>query len=326
MLNYRVVLKETTRVKMMSKPVSVIVPTYCGSQTLTELVTRIVQSDWWTPESEVLLVDDGNTDNTWSVIRSISTENHQVQGLRLSRNFGQHAALLAGIRHAQHDICLTLDDDLQNPPEEATKLLHALSGSDVVYGVPREKQHSRMRTVTTRVSKAFLRYALGYSHATNISSFRAFRTSLRNGFAENLGPGVSIDSLLNWSTSQFGVVVVEHHERRQGRSNYGVRGLIRFMTDLATGYSVRPLRAAMGLGLTIIATGFATLVWVLIRALLSGSPVPGFPFLVVLISVFSGTQLVILGVLGQYIGHMHFRVMNRPTYVISDNTRVLSHE
>lgn len=310
----------------MNKPVSVIVPTYCGSSTLAELVTRIVQSDWWSPESEILLVDDGNIDDTWSVIRSISTQNHQVQGLRLSRNFGQHAALLAGIRHARHDICLTLDDDLQNPPEEAAKLLCALSDLDVVYGVPREKQQPKIRTITTRLSKTFLRYTLGYSHATSISSFRAFRTSLRDGFAANLGPGVSIDSLLNWSTSQFGVVVVEHHERRQGRSNYRVRELVRFMVDLATGYSVRPLRAAMGLGLTIIATGFAILLWVLVRALLSGSSVPGFPFLVVLISVFSGTQLVILGVLGQYVGHMHFRVMNRPTYVISDNTKVLSNE
>ena len=310
-----------TRLRTVGDLVSVVIPTFCGATTLPELISRILKSEWWETDNEIILVDDGNTDDTWPVICAITASTPQVHGIRLARNFGQHAALLAGIRLARHDICVTLDDDLQNPPEEIGELLGALSNFDVVYGIPRNRKQTLLRKSLSRLSKLVLRYSLGYEHATSISSFRAFRTSLRNGFAENLGPGISLDSLLNWSTSRFGTVRVEHHERKSGRSNYSSRSLFRFLIDCATGYSVRPLRVATNIGLGTITISFCVFLWVLGRAMLFGSSVPGFPFLVALISMLSGTQLVLLGVLGQYIGHMHFRVMNRPTYVILEQTK-----
>ena len=271
----------------------------------------------------MIIVDDGNIDYTWETIRELSAADRRVRGLRLGRNVGQHAALLAGVRHAVNSITVTLDDDLQNPPEEVPRLLAALTqGIDVVYGVPDERKQSSWRNLTSLSSKFAMRTLLGFQSATDISSFRVFRTRLRDSFQQDLGPGVSLDALLDWSTTKFCSVEVRHDVRAEGRSNYNFRKLFRFMLDTATGYSTVPLRLATTLGLTTVLLSIGVLAWVLGRPLLTGDSVPGFPFLAATIAIFSGVQLVVLGVLGQYIGRMHFRVMNKPTYTIADRTDI----
>jgi undecaprenyl-phosphate 4-deoxy-4-formamido-L-arabinose transferase len=276
---------------------------------------------WFTSGSEIIIVDDGNTDDTWQVVRELSLSNKQVCGLRLGRNFGQHAALLAGVRRAEKPVVVTLDDDLQNPPEEVPKMLAALSDDvDVVYGLPERRRQSAWRNFTSASSKLLMRYALGFLRATEISAFRVFRTRLRDSFDGDLGPGVSMDALLNWSTTRFVSVEVKHDERKQGSSNYSFRKLLRFMLDTATGYSTVPLRFATGLGLVTVTLSVFVLGWVLWRPLTTGESVPGFPFLATTIAIFSGVQLIVLGVLGQYIGRMHFRVMAKPTYTVAEKT------
>lgn len=299
--------------------VSVVVPTYRSPNTLSRLVDEITGATWWNDDSEIIIVDDGNVDGTWAALQSITATHQCVRAMRLSRNFGQHAALLAGIREARSQIVVTLDDDLQNPPAEAEKLLTALRDDvDVVYGTPRVVGQGAWRRFSSALSKYLMKVSLGFEHAEYISSFRAFRTSLRDGFAENLGPGVSIDAMLNWSTTRFANVEVEHRSRESGTSNYNFWTLLRFMFDTATGYSTAPLRAATGLGLVTVLLSIGVLVWVVGRPLVTGDAVPGFPFLAATIAIFSGTQLIVLGVLGQYLGRMHFRVMNKPSYTIAD--------
>jgi undecaprenyl-phosphate 4-deoxy-4-formamido-L-arabinose transferase len=295
--------------------ISVVVPVFQTTTTLEHLVNRLkrVLSD----KDEIILVDDGSSSATWETIRSLS--HCQITGLRLSRNFGQHSALLAGIREANNDVIITMDDDLQNPPEEIPKLIERMvDGTDVVYGLPKSIGQNRYRRFVSRAAKLSLKLALGFEHAMNISSFRVFRTQLRDGFAENLGPGVSIDALLNWSTTRFASVEVEHRSRESGKSNYSFWKLLRFMFDTATGYSTAPLRAATGLGIATVLFSIGVLVWVVGRPLVTGESVPGFPFLAATIAIFSGTQLIVLGVLGQYLGRMHFRVMKKPTYTIAE--------
>jgi undecaprenyl-phosphate 4-deoxy-4-formamido-L-arabinose transferase len=299
--------------------VSVVVPTYRSPNTLSRLVDEIVSATWWNDDFEIIIVDDGNVDGTWAALQSITATHQCVRAMRLSRNFGQHAALLAGIREARNQIVVTLDDDLQNPPAETEKLLSALRDDvDVVYGTPRVVGQGAWRRFSSALSKYLMKVSLGFEHAEHISSFRAFRTSLRDGFAENLGPGVSIDAMLNWSTTRFTNVEVEHRSRESGTSNYNFWKLLRFMFDTATGYSTAPLRAATGLGLVTVLLSIGVLVWVVGRPLVTGDAVPGFPFLAATIAIFSGTQLIVLGVLGQYLGRMHFRVMNKPSYTIAD--------
>lgn len=306
---------------MVSPCISVVIPTYRSPETLAGLVEAILRSSCWNRESEIIFVDDGNTDETWTVLSELSRMHHSVLALRLSKNVGQHAALLAGVREAKHPIIATLDDDLQNPPEELTHLLKALTDDvDVVYGVPKVIKQPIWRSFVSVAAKGIMQRTLGFTNAVDISSFRVFRTRLRDSFGNEVGPGVSLDALLNWSTNRFTSVEVEHHERKNGESNYNFWKLFRFMLDTVTGFSTVPLRVATGLGLLTIALSIGVLVWVLGRPIITGESVPGFPFLAATIAIFSGAQLLVLGVIGQYIGRMHFRVMNKPTYTIAERT------
>lgn len=299
--------------------VSIVVPTYKSPTTLTELVERTELLGL--NAFEIIIVDDGNNDATWEQIGLLSQTKKSVVGLRLGRNFGQHSALLAGVRKAKYSQIVTIDDDLQNPPEEIPNLLAKLvSGVDVVYGVSTQVRQNVWRRFTSRTAKAIFARVLGFESAISISSFRAFRTQLREGFDGELGPHVSLDALLTWSTSRFSTLEVEHHARRAGKSNYSFTKLVRFMLDTATSYSTRPLRLATTLGFITTLFGLLLLVWVVGNAIFVGDSVPGFPFLAASIAVFSGVQLVVLGILGEYLGKIHFRAMNKPTFSVSETT------
>jgi glycosyltransferase involved in cell wall biosynthesis len=299
--------------------VSIVVPTYKSPTTLTELVERTELLGL--SAFEIIIVDDGNNDATWEQIGLLSQTKKSVVGLRLGRNFGQHSALLAGVRKAKYSQIVTIDDDLQNPPEEIPNLLAKLvNGVDVVYGVSTQVRQNVWRRFTSRTAKAIFAKVLGFESAISISSFRAFRTQLREGFAGELGPHVSLDALLTWSTSRFSTLEVEHHARRVGKSNYSFTKLVRFMLDTATSYSTRPLRLATTIGFITTLFGLLLLVWVVGNAIFVGDSVPGFPFLAASIAVFSGVQLVVLGILGEYLGKIHFRAMNKPTFSVSETT------
>jgi len=304
----------------LSQGLSVIVPVYRSERTLQKLVDRVSASVGW-QDFEIVLVDDASEDGTWKEISAISKVNSNVKGLRLGRNSGQHGALLAGVRVAGFATIVTLDDDLQNPPEEISKLLSALAPEiDVVYGVSTKVKQNIYRRLVSKIARKFFSSTLGFSSAVSMSSFRAFRTDLRTGFDSSLGPNISLDALLTWSTSRFTTTEVAHDQRAEGKSHYTFRKLVRFMIDMATGYSTLPLRMASTLGFATVAFGLVLLIFVVSKPLLTGGTVPGFPLLASSITIFSGVQIFLLGVLGEYIGRMHFRVMNKPTYMIAETT------
>jgi glycosyltransferase involved in cell wall biosynthesis len=296
---------------------SIIVPVYQSTTTLSELVRRVESTAFC--NFEIIFIDDGSRQETWDLLQKLSSGS--VRCFRLSRNYGQHAALLAGVRAAKHATIVTLDDDLQNPPEEIEKLYAGLkSGVDVVYGVSTQVKQNVWRRCSSRSIKTVFAKTLGFESAISMSSFRVFRTRLRDGFAGELGPHVSLDALLTWSTSRFSAIEVEHHPRYEGKSNYTFGKLLRFMLDTATSYSTRPLRLATTIGFITTLFGLLMLVWVVGNAIFVGDSVPGFPFLAASIAVFSGVQLVVLGILGEYLGKIHFRAMSKPTYMVSETT------
>ncbi|HYP90432.1 MAG TPA: glycosyltransferase family 2 protein, partial [Polyangiaceae bacterium] len=204
------------------KSLSVIVPVYRSEASLPELLERLAQQLPLLAERyELLLVNDGSPDASWAVINQLAARYDFVRGLSLMRNFGQHNALLCGIRAASGDIVVTMDDDLQNPPEELDKLLGALqAGADVVYGVRDRENHGLARNLASVLTKLVLQRAMGAETARKITAFRAFRCLLRDGFASYTGRFVSIDVLLTWSTTKFTTVVVAHDPRKLGESNY----------------------------------------------------------------------------------------------------------
>jgi undecaprenyl-phosphate 4-deoxy-4-formamido-L-arabinose transferase len=244
----------------------------------------------------------------------------RVRGLDLARNYGQHNALLAGVRAARQPIVVTLDDDLQNPPEEIPKLLARLDeGADVVYGQPVQRQHGFWRNFGTRLTRAALRGAVGIELAQKVSAFRAFRTSLRDAFADFQGPYVTLDVLLTWGTGRFEAIPVAHDERAEGRSTYTFRKLASQALSMLTGFSTRPLRIATLVGLATMVFGIGVLAYVVVRYIVEGfASVPGFPFLASAIAIFSGAQLLALGVIGEYLARMHIRLMDRPAYAVRE--------
>lgn len=296
--------------------VSVVIPVFRGAATLDELAERIVAVldgiEW-----EVIFVNDGSPDDCWQVIERLVAGEARFSGIDLMRNYGQHNALLAGIRAAGNPVVVTMDDDLQHPPEEIPRLLAALAdGADLVYGTPINREHSIPRNAGTWLAKVALRPVIGADAASQVSAFRAFRADLRNAFADFAGSYVSIDVLLSWGATRVTSVPVEHHPRVEGSSSYTFGRLATHALNVLTGFSTRPLRFASLLGFASTLLGLVVLVLVLVRYFTAGNPVPGFPFLASMIAIFSGVQLLTLGIIGEYLARMHVRIMDRPAYVV----------
>jgi glycosyltransferase involved in cell wall biosynthesis len=297
--------------------VSVVIPVFGDGAELDELTARIAHV--FTPRRtswEVILVDDGSPPQTWEAISALAATQPNVRGISLARNFGQHNALLAGIRAASGHVVVTLDDDLQHPPEEIPRLLDALDGYDVVYGTPVERVRGLVRNLAAVVSKAALASVVGASHARHIGAFRAFRSVLRSVFHEYDSPYVSIDVLLSWSANRIAAVPVKYAPRRRGRSGYRLWPLVTLTVNMVTGFSVWPLRIASIVGLAFAGLGAVVLAFVLVRYLTAGTAVPGFAFLASIIAIFSGAQLFSLGVIGEYLARMYFRALDRPAFIV----------
>jgi undecaprenyl-phosphate 4-deoxy-4-formamido-L-arabinose transferase len=296
----------------------VVVPVYNGALTAGALVAElnpVLQA--LTPEYEIILVNDGSRDNSWEVIGQLAQDNAHVRGINLMRNYGQHNALLCGIRAARHAVIVTMDDDLQHPPVEIVKLLTRLAqGADVVYGTPEHEHHGLWRDLASQMTKLALRNVMGVETAQQVGAFRAFRTEVREAFRDYQSSFVSIDVLLTWGTNRFAAVRVRHDERRAGVSNYTFGKLAGHAINMITGFTVLPLRLASIMGFGFALFGIGVLLYVLIRYAIMGGSVPGFSFLASTIAVFSGAQLFALGIIGEYLARMHFRIMDKPAYVV----------
>jgi glycosyltransferase involved in cell wall biosynthesis len=299
---------------------SVVVPVYNSEGSLRLLIERLAAAlPAFASAFEVILVNDASRDNSWQVIEQLVQDYAWVRGINLMRNYGQHNALLCGIRSANYELVITMDDDLQHPPEELHHLIAKLDeGFDVVYGTPQREQHGLLRDLASQVTKLALQSAMGVETARNVSALRVFRTKVRDAFAMYQGPYVSIDVLLTWGTTRFAAIPIRHEPRTIGVSNYTLRKLITHALNMATGFSVLPLQIASLIGIVLAAFSIVVLIWVIGRYLAEGTPVQGFPFLASIIGIFSGAQLLALGIIGEYLARMHFRMMDRPSYVVRE--------
>ena len=302
---------------------SVVVPVYNSQPILPDLVTRLAKvlpgiSDRF----EVILVNDGSRDESWKVICQLVQLYPWVRGIDLMRNYGQHNALLCGIRLANYDLIVTMDDDLQHPPEEIGKLLQELDqGYDVVYGIPETLPHGLWRNLSSKLTKQVLARIMGINTIRNINAFRAFRTKIRQAFELYLTDTVIIDVLLSWGTSRFSTVVVRHDTRKIGRSNYTFHKLVGQALLLVTSFSTAPLRLASWFGFFFALFGMGVFIYVIGRYIFLGYSVPGFPFLASTIAIFSGAQLFSIGIIGEYLARMFNQSMGRPPYVIKASTQ-----
>ncbi|MEW6029323.1 MAG: glycosyltransferase family 2 protein [Chloroflexota bacterium] len=297
--------------------VSVVVPVYRGAETLEPLVQRLGKI---LPKAaqkyELILVNDGSPDESWEVMARLSKKYAWVRGVRLMRNYGQHNATLCGVRLARYDVTVTMDQDLQHPPEEIPVMLAKLEeGFDVVYGAPRKLPQGFVRNLLTANIKRLLARVMGVPSVKNISAFRVFRTHLREAFANFQSPSLTLDVLLSWGTARFTSVPVDVAPAE--RSNYNFAALVKAALLILTGYSTAPLRLASWIGFIMTLFGLGVFLYVVWIYFTAGS-LPGFPFLASVISLLGGAQLFALGIFGEYLARMFDRSMDRPPYVIAE--------
>jgi undecaprenyl-phosphate 4-deoxy-4-formamido-L-arabinose transferase len=301
---------------------SIVVPVYNAENSLIPLVERLQPILRAAAASfEVILVDDGSRDGSWRVIEDLHARYDWVRGMRMMRNYGQHNATLCGIRDARGEVVVTMDDDLQHPPEQIPVLLAKLAeGYDVVYGSPVAERHGLWRDLASRITKLALQSVLGARTARQVSGFRVLRTHLRDAFADFRGSFVSIDVLLTWATTKFTACRIPHEYRKIGRSNYTFFKLVIHALNMLTGFSTLPLQFASLLGFAAVLLGIGLLGMVLVRYVIHGVVTPGFTFLASVICLFSGTQLFTLGVMGEYLARVHDRTLERPIYAVAERT------
>lgn len=306
----------------MSTPkISVVIPCYKTGARASILVSEI--TDTLTSYSrnafEIIMVVDGSPDDTWLKISELARLNSNVRGINLMRNYGQHSALLAGIRAAKGDVIVTIDDDLQHSPKEIPKLIENLSDEiDIVYGVSLVEEHSFFRNLLSKTYKQFIGVLLRAEGAEIAGAFRAFKKEVVPVFEGNDDLYAPLDVMLSWFSSKTIGVPVNMSQRQDGASNYTVRSLMRHAVNAITGYSIAPLRLVSLLGLFTFGISFMIALIVLVNYLMGKIEVAGFPTIAILVSMFAGVQLLSLGIIGEYLGRLHMRSMGRPRYVIRD--------
>lgn len=304
--------------EIMAVDISVVIPVYRAEHTLRELYQRLVQSlSEFAPRFEIIFVEDNGGDNSWEVISEIAANDHRVRGIRLSRNFGQHAATICGFEHARGDWVATLDDDLEQPPEYLSDLYSkAQEGYDLVYGTYPVRTHKAWRNVTSDVARWLFNKAIpSLNHV--YTSYRLIRGGIARGLTKFDSPYPFVDGYLSWLTNRYATVEVDHGERAHGTSNYNFRKLLTHTINIFVTFSDLPLRLASWVGLLFFLLGIGWFGAIVLGRLLGLITVSGFASIMAGIVLFGGIQLLILGIFGEYLGRMNFKSSHKPLYVVS---------
>ncbi len=297
---------------------SLVVPVYRSAATLAELAARLHAVGRATAQPyELVFVDDGSPDDSWAVLAMLqAADPAHVVAVRLMRNFGQHNALMCGFRVARGQVLVTLDDDLQNPPEEIPKLLATLEAqqADLVYGRYDHKQHAAWRNLGSWLVNSFYRFV--FQSRITVSSFRAVRRELVESVLTYRGNFTFVDGLFAWNTQRVAETLVDHHPRRHGRTGYSLAKLATLGLNLWTNFSLAPLHLVTLTGCLLATAGFGTGLYYLIQYFANQITVSGYASTIVAVLVLGGAQLMALGVLSEYLGRLHLNVNRKPQYSV----------
>ena len=302
--------------------ISVVVPVYNGADALAELCERVARTAQGAGlRHEVILVDDRGRSDAWQVIQSLASAREDVVGVRLSKNFGQHAATICGIDHARGRWIVTLDDDLEHPPEAIPAMLAAGSPEHpLVYGVFRQRTHSLYRNLSSAFMRRLLKRAFPDMNR-DYCSFRAIHAPLAKQLIQFQLNKPYIDGMLSWLTASTRSVTVEHLHRKHGASGYTLPKLISHAVNIFVTFSTLPLRAATYSGAVLSFVSFLYLIYVMYGKLSGHITNPGYSSLMSVILLACGVQLLILGVVGEYVARLMGTSYRRPVYYTEDLIR-----
>jgi glycosyltransferase involved in cell wall biosynthesis len=302
---------------------SIVIPVFNGARTIGTVAEAISGLD--VPGGvELVLVNDGSADDSGEVCAKL------VHSLPIatvlidhSRNFGEHNAIMTGLRHARGTHVITMDDDLQNPPSEILRLYRCAieTGKDVVYGRYKQKRHSVWRNLGSRFANWCANLLLDKPKDLYLSSFRCLSRFIVDKIAVYDGPYPYVDGLITQNTDSFASIEVEHLPRAAGRSNYNLKRLIRLWLNITLNFSIKPLRICTFLGLFASLAGMVGILYVLVDYFIHGASAPGWGTLMIVLLMFSGIQLILLGIVGEYLGRLFLTANRRPQAVIREVIR-----
>ena len=301
---------------------SIVSPVYRAELVLDELVERIAKS---VPSAfnsyEIILVDDFSPDKSWQKIVEISSKNSNVRGFKLSRNFGQHYAITAGLNQVSGDYVVVLDCDLQDQPEEIEKLFNASQkGFDIVLARRYERKDSFYKKTVSKLFYKTLSYLTGTKQDATVANFGIYSKQVINEVVKLEEKIKYFPTMVKWVGFSTTYVNVEHASRSEGKSNYNLKKLLNLALDIILAYSDKPLRLIIKFGLSIAMISFLMVIYVLFEKITGKVSVSGYASLIISIWFLSGCLLTTLGVVGLYIGKIFEGVKNRPSYIIEKTT------
>ena len=298
--------------------ISIVIPVFNGAQTISGVVEEILQS-LKSYRLEVILVNDGSKDNSHHVCVNIFERHGDIVSyLYLARNFGEHNAVMAGLNIATGDYVIIMDDDFQNPPEEVKKLIEKTitGGFDVVYGYYEKKRHSWMRNLGSRFNNFVANFLLDKPKSLYLSSFKCMNRFIVQQVIKYQGPFPYVDGLILRSTQNIGKALVRHADRKEGKSGYTMKKLIGLWLNMFINFSIYPLRVSIFLGTLFLFLAMAGSVWIIVEKILNPSIPRGITSVLVIIFIFAGIQLLILGLIGEYLGKLFLMNNRTPQYAV----------
>ncbi len=302
--------------------ITIVIPVYRGAKSIGPLVHRLVDILGRGPDRlQIVLVNDGSPDNSHEVCLDLHAEFPDiVTYLKLARNFGEHRAVMAGLNHVQGDYVVIMDDDFQNPPEEVARLIdHAVKHNyDIVYTYYQKKHHHWFRNLGSKLNDVVANFMLGKPRGLYLSSFKCLNRFLVKEIIKYSAPYPYIDGLALRATQNIGTIQVRHEPRREGQSNYTFRKLVSLWLSMFVNFSVMPLRVSTIMGLIFSALGFLMSLVVVIEWLVSPDRQPGWPSVIVSVVLFSGVQLIMLGLVGEYLGRLFLTNNQTPQFVVRE--------
>jgi polyisoprenyl-phosphate glycosyltransferase len=305
---------------------SIIIPVYNSEEILDELITQITSEiDKKTDlvkEFEIILVNDNSIDKSWQKIKEISTKHKNVTGINLSKNFGQHNALMAGIKNSKGDFLITMDDDLQHPPSYMVKIIKKLNeGFDVCYTKYQNNKYSFIKRIGSIINDKVANIVLDKPNDIYLSSYKGMKKNVINELKKFDGTYVYLDGLILNVTSNIGSINIEHSERLTGNSGYSFKKLFSLWLKVFTNSSIFPLRMASVTGFIITLISLLLAILLIILKINNPEIQQGWTSIATFIFFFSGVQLLALGIIGEYIGRIFVSLNKKPQFVVSEKTR-----
>lgn len=303
------------------RKISYVIPCYNSENTISKVITEINEvmklnnKDMY----EVILVNDCSKDNVWNKIKEICKENSNVKAINFAKNFGQHAALIAGYRYATGDIVVSLDDDGQIPVNEVYSLIKKIEeGYDVVYASYKNKKHNFFRNIGTKVNNFMCEKLLKKPKKLMLTSFFVANKFIIDEIIKYDNPYTYIPGLVLRATNNIASVPVNHRERKIGKSGYNFKKLLSLWINGFTAFSVVPLRISMIIGIAISFLGFVYMIYIIINKIINPVVPMGWTSTISILLLLGGIILFVLGMIGEYIGRIYISINNSPQYVIKE--------